>query len=136
MVNYTDMRPGTLLDLVLVSVQRHCRGMCKQETVSSYVWLRRGVPSGAVHAKRIGAAPWWQLAAVEAAYSFDVGLIDGDPVLHPVPKALETGVSVRGVIVYESGAEQSLVFVLEGLREIKMVDCDMRLYVMPYQFIY
>lgn len=102
MVNYTDMRPGTLLDLVLVSVQRHCRGMCKQETVSSYVWLRRGVPSGAVHAKRIGAAPWWQLAAVEAAYSFDVGLIDGDPVLHPVPKALETGVSVRGVIVSAS----------------------------------
>jgi hypothetical protein len=30
--------------------------------------------------------------------------------------------------LHESGADQSVVFVLKRLREIEMVDCDMRLY--------
>jgi hypothetical protein len=70
--------------------------------VSGYVRLRRGVPSGAVCAERIGAAPWWQHADVKATYSLDVGLIDGDPMLHPVPKTLEAGVGVCSVIISAS----------------------------------
>ena len=68
--------------------------MCKQKMVSGYVRLRRGVPSGAVHAEGIGAAPWRQHAVVKATYSLDVGLAYGDPMLHPVPKALEAGVGI------------------------------------------
>jgi hypothetical protein len=76
--------------------------MCKQEMVSGYVRLRRGVPSGAVHAEGIGAALGWQHAIVIAAYSLNVGLVKGDPVLHPVPKVLEAGTGICGVIVSAS----------------------------------
>jgi hypothetical protein len=67
--------------------------------VSGYVRFGCGVPSSATRAERIGAAPWWERAVVKATYSLDVGLIDGDPMLHPVPKALEAGVRVCSVIV-------------------------------------
>jgi hypothetical protein len=76
--------------------------MRKQEMVSGYVRFSRGVPSGAVFTKGRGATLWWQHAGVKATYSVDVGLVDGDPMLHPIPKALEAGVRICSVIISAS----------------------------------
>lgn len=100
--------------------------MCEQEVVGGYVWLRRRIPSGAVLAEGKGAALRWKQATVEASDGFYVGLVDGDPVLHPVPEALEAGFGICSVSEmvaqrlhsHESGAEQPIVLVLKGLREI------------------
>jgi hypothetical protein len=73
--------------------------MCKQEMVSGYVRFRCGVAHGAVGAEGRGAAPRWQRARVETAYTLDVGLVDGDPVLHSVPEALEARFGICGIIV-------------------------------------
>jgi len=112
--------------LVLVSIQGNCRGMCEQEVMGGYIRLRRRIPSDAVLAEGMGAALRWQHTTVEASDRLDVGLVDGDPVLHPVPEVLEAGFGIRGVSEmvaqrlhsHESGAEQSIVFILKGLREV------------------
>lgn len=53
------------------------------------VRLRRRVPAGAVLAEGVGAPPWGLGAYVVAADGLYVGLIHGDPVLHPVPEVPE-----------------------------------------------
>jgi hypothetical protein len=73
--------------------------MCKEEMVSGYVRFRCGVAHGTVGAIGRGAAPRWQRTRVETAYSLDVGLVDGDPVLHSVPEALEARFGICGIIV-------------------------------------
>jgi hypothetical protein len=75
--------------LVLVPVQGHCRGVRKEEVVRGDVRLRRRVTTGAVLAEGIGAAPRRLGSVVVAADGLNVGLVDGDPVLHPVPEVLE-----------------------------------------------
>jgi len=84
--------------LVLVPVQGHCGGVCEEEVVRGDVRLRRRVAAGAVLAEGIGAAPRRLGSVVVAADGLYVGLVDGDPVLHPVPEVLEAGFCKRGVI--------------------------------------
>jgi hypothetical protein len=87
--------------------------MCEQKVVGGYIWLRRRIPSGAVLAEGMGAALRWKLAVVEASDGLYVGLVDGDPVLHPVPEALEAGFGIRCVIV---SATRHIQFYAEHLR--------------------
>ena len=137
-------------------VQGHCSGVCKEEVVRGNVRLRRRVPAGAVLAEGVGAPPWGLGARTEGADGLYVGLVHGDPVLHPVTEAPKADFCKSKVIfsathcrnsfqlkicalffvswswllarhLHKSGAEKSAIFILKDLRKIEMVDGGMRL---------
>lgn len=65
---------------------------------------------------------------VVAADGLDVGLVHRDPVLHPVAEAPEAHVCVRGEIIDDSRTEQAVVFILESLGKVEVIDGHVRLY--------
>ena len=76
--------------LILVAVSPHRSCMRKDEMVCSKVWLRCGVASGSA----LGT-PSRCVQAIVVAQSGDAPwLVEGKPVLHPVPERLEAELGV------------------------------------------
>lgn len=115
------------------------------------------VGAGDAQSKRVGAAARREVALVVAADGLDVGLVHRDPVLHPVAEAPEAHVCVRGEIIaatartavrggrfmpwpsahacvstlhyiHDSRTEQAVVFILESLGKVEVIDGHVRLY--------
>lgn len=115
------------------------------------------VGAGDAQSKRVGAAARREVALVVAADGLDVGLVHRDPVLHPVAEAPEAHVCVSGKIIaaygthggqgdpfmpwpsahacvctlhyiHDSRTEQAVVFILESLGKVEVIDGHVRLY--------
>lgn len=82
-------------DLVLLSVEGHCWGMCKKKMMCYYVWLCGRVAIVTTEdTKGEWASPWRKDSLIVSANRLDVRLIDSAPVLHSITKVLEADIRV------------------------------------------
>ena len=73
--------------------------MSKDNVVSNNVGLSAGAPLFAVEVAKNGASARRMDPAVVSLHGHGVRLVESDPALHPVPKRLETRVSICHVVV-------------------------------------
>mmetsp|Transcript_62312 Transcript_62312/g.140393 ORF Transcript_62312/g.140393 Transcript_62312/m.140393 type:complete len:364 (+) Transcript_62312:772-1863(+) len=124
---HCDADHSLLLGLELVAVQLHAVAVPEDHVVSDRV----GVDGGAPHPVR----PSHRRHVVEG---HDEGLVERDPVLHPVAEALEADPRVpdEGLDDAVLWAEQALKLVVHGTRQVPMEECHPGIDLVSHQLIH